>query len=191
MTLPDEEVIFGDGFPVIRSSKLLLRGPKDRDVEDVFALYSDKEATRFGYSPKMDNLDDARTVMTQVVELARERKLYHWFIATQQDDRVVGHATLFQWVRDQRRAEIGYSVHKDLWGRGVATEATGALLGFAFDTLGLRRIEADVDPRNAGSIRVLEKLGFEREGYLRERWELQGEIQDAILFGLLQRGWKR
>lgn len=190
MTLPDEEAIFRDGFPVIRSGKLILRGPKEGDAEDVYALYCDKEATRFGYSPKMDNLDDARTVMSQVDELCKERKLYHWFVATL-DDRIVGHATLFQWVRDQRRAEIGYSVRKDQWGRGIATEATTALIGFSFDTLGLRRIEADVDPRNDGSIRVLEKLGFEREGYLRERWELQGEIQDAILFGLLQRNWKR
>jgi RimJ/RimL family protein N-acetyltransferase len=53
----------------------------------------------------------------------------------------------------------------------------------------LRRLEADVDPRNAGSIRTLERLGFQREGFLRERWHVNGEIQDAIFYGLLRREW--
>ena len=59
-------------------------------------------------------------------------------------------------------------------------EALQAVLFFAFDELKLHRLEADVDPRNVGSIRSLEKLGFQREGYLRERWHVNGEIQDAI-----------
>lgn len=189
MPLPDEELLFRAGLPTLRSNTLVLRAPKASDAEDVYALYCDKEATRFGYSPKMDNLDDAHTVMSQIVQLAKERTLFHWFVATLEQDRVVGHATLFQWVRDQRRAEIGYSVRKDLWGRGIATEAVSTLLDFSFGSLQLRRVEADVDPRNHGSLRVLAKLGFEREGYLRERWELQGEIQDAVLFGLLERSW--
>jgi RimJ/RimL family protein N-acetyltransferase len=68
-------------------------------------------------------------------------------------------------------------------------EALGALLDWAFADLGLRRIEADVDPRNAASIRTLEHLGFVREGYLRERWNVAGEVQDALFYGLLAREW--
>ena len=71
----------------------------------------------------------------------------------------------------------------------MGTEAAAALIAFAFARLDLRRIEADADPRNVGSIRVLEKLGFVREGFLRERWDIGGEIQDAVLFGLLRREW--
>ena len=64
------------------------------------------------------------------------------------------------------------------------------LLDFAFRDLGLRRLEADVDPRNAASIRSLERLAFRREGYLRERWCVGGEVQDAIFYGLLRREWE-
>jgi RimJ/RimL family protein N-acetyltransferase len=64
------------------------------------------------------------------------------------------------------------------------------LLAYAFDELDLRRIEADVDPRNAASIRTLERLGFRREGYLRERWRVNGEVQDALFYGLLRREWR-
>jgi RimJ/RimL family protein N-acetyltransferase len=70
-------------------------------------------------------------------------------------------------------------------------EALQALLAYCFEALDLRRIEADVDPRNAASIQTLERLGFQREGFLRERWEVDGEIQDALFYGLLREEWKR
>jgi RimJ/RimL family protein N-acetyltransferase len=70
-------------------------------------------------------------------------------------------------------------------------EALDATLGFAFDTLDMRRIEADVDPRNIASVRALERLGFQREGFLRERWQVDGEIQDALFYGLLRGQWIR
>jgi ribosomal-protein-alanine N-acetyltransferase len=64
-----------------------------------------------------------------------------------------------------------------------------ALLKYAFEVLDLHRIEADVDPRNAASIKTLERLGFQREGYLRERWQINGQIQDAFFYGLLRHEW--
>ncbi|MGH8430561.1 MAG: GNAT family N-acetyltransferase, partial [Solimonas sp.] len=63
------------------------------------------------------------------------------------------------------------------------------LFDFAFGTPNLRRLEADVDPRNANSLRILGKLGFRREGLLRERWNVGGEIQDTVFLGLLARDW--
>jgi RimJ/RimL family protein N-acetyltransferase len=70
------------------------------------------------------------------------------------------------------------------------SEALIALLDFAFGTLALRRLEADVDPRNANSLRILGKLGFQREGLLRERWNVAGEIQDTAFYGLLAKEWQ-
>jgi RimJ/RimL family protein N-acetyltransferase len=64
------------------------------------------------------------------------------------------------------------------------------LLDFAFGELGLRRLEADVDPNNVRSIASLERLGFRREGYLRERWFVGGQVEDALFYGLLRREWE-
>ena len=69
------------------------------------------------------------------------------------------------------------------------SEAVPTLIAFAFGSMGLHRLEADVDPRNARSIRLLEREGFQREGLLRERYHVSGEIQDAALYGLLQPEW--
>jgi RimJ/RimL family protein N-acetyltransferase len=64
------------------------------------------------------------------------------------------------------------------------------VLSYAFEALNFHRIEADVDPCNAASIRTLERLGFQREGYLRERWQVNGEIQDACFYGLIRPDWE-
>ena len=86
---------------------------------------------------------------------------------------------------------MGYALGRAHWGNGYIWEALNALLAYAFEELGMHRIEADVDPRNAASIRTLERLGFVREGYLRERWHVGGEIQDALFYGLLRSDWEK
>ena len=85
-----------------------------------------------------------------------------------------------------RRAEIGFALARAHWGHRYAGEALALLFEHAFGALGLRRIEADVDPRNLASCRLMEKLGFQREGVLRNRWRVGGEFADSIIFGLLR-----
>ncbi len=106
------------------------------------------------------------------------------------DDRVIGTCTVYSLDPRNRRAEIGYALVRDCWGRGLMSEALGALIGYAFGPLDLARLEADVDPRNAASIRIIERLGFVREGLLRERWRVGGGTQDSLILGLLRRDWE-
>jgi ribosomal-protein-alanine N-acetyltransferase len=189
MPSPTDEDPFRDGLPTIESRGLRLRAFRHADADDVFRLYCDKDAVRFGYSPRMEEPSDAIVVIEETARLARARTVFHWGVADG-EDRIVGHATLFHLEKRHRRAEIGYSIRRDLWGRGLGTRAAAVLVDFAFGALDLRRIEADVDPRNTGSLRLLEKLGFVREGYFRQRWEIQGEVQDGVAFGLLRSEWR-
>jgi RimJ/RimL family protein N-acetyltransferase len=76
------------------------------------------------------------------------------------------------------------------WGHGYGREAVRRVVEFGFTSLELHRLEADVDPRNASSIQALEGLGFQREGYQRQRYFLDGELQDAVLYGLLRPEWR-
>ena len=87
--------------------------------------------------------------------------------------------------------EVGFALGRSAWGHGLATGALEVLINFAFDALDLHRLEADVDPENESSLRVLERQGFRREGYLRERWHHLGEIRDTVFLGLLRREWSR
>jgi RimJ/RimL family protein N-acetyltransferase len=97
--------------------------------------------------------------------------------------------SLHRFVDASRRCEMGYALARAHWGGGYVSEALRALLNFGFTALDLNRIEADVDPRNGASARVLEKLGFQKEGFMPERWIVQGEPADTVYYGLLRRHW--
>ena len=86
--------------------------------------------------------------------------------------------------------EIGYCLRPDFWGRGCAAEAAGALLALGFEQLQLHRIQASCDPENAGSRRVLEKLGLQLEGRLRQNLQLRGQWRDSLQWSLLEHEWR-
>lgn len=99
----------------------------------------------------------------------------------------IGWCGLTRWNPDYRSASLGYCLHDAAWGYGYATEAASALLEWAFDTLDLNRVQAETDTRNVASARVLEKVGFMREGTLREDCVVNGEVSDSWVFGLIRR----
>jgi RimJ/RimL family protein N-acetyltransferase len=97
--------------------------------------------------------------------------------------------TLWRFDVENRHAEVGFALARRAWGRGLMKEGLNQAIALSFGPLGLRRLEADVDPRNEASLRLLESLGFRREGLMRERWNTGGELQDGVLLGLLAREW--
>ena len=106
------------------------------------------------------------------------------------DGVLIGQCCLFKWNPTFRSAAIGYCLDDAAWGQGFATEAVGGVLRWAFDTLDLNRVQADLDTRNPASARVLEKCGFVHEGTLREDCIVDGEVSDSWVYGLLRRQWK-
>ncbi len=94
------------------------------------------------------------------------------------------------WDPDYRSAMIGYCLDDTAWGHGFATDAAGAMLQWAFNTLNLNRVQSGADTRNRASERVLEKLGFVREGTLREACIVHGVVSDDSVYGLLRREWE-
>jgi RimJ/RimL family protein N-acetyltransferase len=174
-------------LPTLESPRLRLRRYRDDDVDALYALQSDLRVMRYWSYPAWTERRQAEDRLALIYRQMREEDLYIWAIADRDSDRMIGNTALFALNREQKHAEIGYSLMPDCQGRGLAQEAVRLVLGFAFDELGLERIEADIDPRNAPSCRLVERLGFVREGLLRERWRVNGEICDAAFYGLLRR----
>lgn len=179
-----------DELPRIETARLVLRPLAAADAPDLFAIFRDREVARYWSSPPMIDPREAAALIAEVAELFAERTLFEWGVARRADDRAIGTVTLWKLEPENRRAEVGFALARAAWGQGLMGEALVALLDFAFGPLALHRLEADVDPRNERSLKALERLGFRREGLLRERYFVAGEIQDSVILGLLAREWR-
>jgi RimJ/RimL family protein N-acetyltransferase len=178
--------------PTLESPRVRLRPYLASDAAAMFRLYSDPRVMRYWSFPPWTTLGQAQAYLERVQgEMAAGSSVLPWAIATRADDCLVGTVTLFSLDLGQGRAETGYSLQPEFQGQGLAREALRLALGHAFDGLQLRRVEADVDPRNAPSWRLLEHLGFRREGLLRARWIVAGELCDSAMYGLLAEEFER
>ena len=181
---------FPDAFPVLETERLVLRETAAHDVEAVFEMERDPIAMRYWSHPPMQDVSEARAAVERACGYFDERVGLRWSIARRVDDRMLGHVSLFNFNEQSGRADIGYGLAREHWGQGFMHEALTAVVDYAFGPLGLRRLEADTDPRNQASLRALERLGFAREGLLRERWQVGDEISDTAFLGLLAREWR-
>lgn len=175
--------------PLLCGEHVQLRAYRADDADALYAIYSDPIVMRYwSYSPWTEH--------SQVDDYLRRDHDYvgdgliAWAIARREDDVLIGTTTLVGIDHAQGRADIGYALSRDQWGKGLAQEAVRLALSHAFDAMQLRRIEADADPRNVASCRLLERIGFIREGFLRERWMVAGELQDTALYGLLRKDFR-
>ncbi|WP_269792017.1 GNAT family protein [Stenotrophomonas sp. Iso1] len=176
--------------PELHSDRLRLRDVRDDDASALFSIHSNPQVMRYWSYPAWTELAQAEQKVADIQRQRRELDILIWAIADADSDQLIGTSALFALDLTQGRAEIGYSLHPDWQHRGLATEALRLILRYAFDALQLRRVEADADPRNEPSCRLLEKLGFVREGLLRERWNVNNEICDTAFYGLLRHDFK-
>ena len=191
MPLIPPPILAGDRLPTIPGKRLRLRWLESADIPAMFALGSHPEVARFWSSPPMKDVAEAEALLRDIHSHFAAKTLFQWGIEGIDNAVLLGSCTLHHLDFDHRHAEVGYSLRREFWGAGLMTEALTLLLDFAFETLDLHRLEADADPRNERSLRLLERLGFVREGYFRERYHVAGEIQDSVMLGLLRRDWQQ
>jgi len=175
--------------PTLRTARLLLRPFADDDASALFALHGNAHVLRYWDSPPWRERARAGRFIAACRRMAQEGTGARVAIERVADGAFIGWCGIGRWNPDYRSAAITYCLDDAFWRHGYATEAVRALLQWAFDTLDLNRVQAETDTRNAASARVLEKLGFVREGTLREDCIVEGEISDSWIHGLLRRDW--
>lgn len=176
--------------PTLRTARLRLRPVADTDAADLFAMHGSAYVLRYWDSPPWREPTRAERFIAACRQMAEDGTGARVMIERASDGAFLGWCGVTRWNPDYRSAALGYCLGDAAWGHGYATEAARALLGWAFDTLDLNRVQAETDTRNAASARVLEKLGFVREGTLREDCVVDGVVSDSWVFGLLRREWR-
>lgn len=173
----------------LRTERLVLRLVREEDLPSLLEMNADDAVTRYLPYDSWRGMDDAQAWMARAQARLAANEAWQFVIVLRESGRVIGSCLLFHFDLPNGRAELGYLLGQAHWGAGYMREAAGALVELAFGPAGLRRLEAEIDPRNEASARLLERVGFVKEGHLRERWDTKGEVSDSGLYGLLQRDW--
>ena len=172
------------------TARLTVRLVESRDLDGLLTVHADEEVTRFLPYDTWKSMDDATAWLARIVGLHEQDRSRQFVMIERETDRPVGAIVLFNVDPGNLRGEIGYVLGRADWGRGLMREALVPFVDRAFDDLGLRRLEAFVDPRNTASHRLITALGFVHEGLLRARGMIKGRVVDSNVYGLLVDEWR-
>ena len=182
----------------IRTERTVLRPPRTSDVNVLVAAMRRNEAHLRPWTPQRPGADRRPTLATIARDIAAARRswrrdeAYTFFVFDRgvASPTVIGRVTLGRVLRGAfQNSFLGYWIDVSEQGKGIMTEAVHATLGFAFGALGLHRVQAGVMPKNPASMRILEKLGFRREGVAERYLQIAGKWEDHVLFALTREEW--
>ena len=169
---------------------MIVRLASVADLPSLLEVNGDPAVTALLPYATWTSLADAEAWLERMARMQETGSALQFVVVARSTLRAIGSCLLFRHEPASARAELGYVLGRQHWGFGYMHEALAALLGTAFGSMGLRRIEAEVDPRNRASTALLRRLGFTREGLLRQRWVRKGEPHDVEIHGLLREDWR-
>jgi len=176
-------------FPVLHTSRLRLREMLPSDAEDMMRFRGEYEVTKYNSGVPYQDVGQARAAIEGIAEDFAVRRTLRWGITLKDEDALIGQIGYNYWARRDHRAAVGFDLARKLWGRGLMTEALHAVVQFGFERMHLNRIDADANSQNIGSLRVLTKAGFVREGLQRQQYYEDGTFHDLVIFGLLKQDY--
>ncbi len=176
-------------FLPIETDRLVLRPVVENDIPALLGINSDDDVTRFLTYRSWRSLADGMAWLERVRSVMVTGSALQLVLARKDTEDVVGAVVLFHYDGVAGLGEIGYVIGKRFWRQGFAREALIAIIDHAFVDLGLRRLEAEVDPANLASMRLLESLRFMQEGLLSQKRLAKGLCSDSAVYGLLREAW--
>ena len=180
-------------IPSIQTDRLCLKAISNSDREGILRLLSDPLVVEYYDIDPIDNLAEASRLIEGFAAWFKLGDAIRWGIWHAESDQLIGTCCFDQIHRSFRRVNLGYNLLSEFWGHGYASEACQAIVRWAFEDgleTPVNRIQAITVPENAKSEMVLKRLGFQREGLLREFGFWDGSPRDMNMFGLTKSDWK-
>ncbi|SPT77629.1 ribosomal-protein-alanine acetyltransferase [Niallia circulans] len=173
----------------LKTNRLYLRELADKDAPELFTIWSTPAVTKFMNIIPLTDVTQAEDIIKMFAQLSKEKKGNRYSIFLAETGDLIGTCGFNQLDADNDRGEIGYELGEPYWGHGYMKEALMKLVEVGFASFALNRIEAKVEPENSASIGLLEKIGFQNEGLLRQYEKAKGRYIDLYLFSLLKEEW--
>ncbi|MEZ4690513.1 MAG: GNAT family N-acetyltransferase [Ignavibacteria bacterium] len=175
-----------DQFPVLKTERLTLREITDKDADDIFQIRKSEEVMKYyGHYP-YKNISEAYEMIEVVKSGFKNREGIRWGITFHDSDKLIGTGGVWRILKEHLRGEIGYELSEDHWKKGIMFEAFTAITDFAFNKMNLHSLEANLDPENTGSVKLLEKLGFVKEGHTKDSYFFDGKFTDTGIYSLIK-----
>lgn len=173
-------------FPKLETERLILRELTSKDAEGIFACFSNEDVTRFYGQKTFKSVEEAEKIVDIFANNYREKRGIRWGIERKETKEIIGTIGFNAWLPKHKRAEIGYEIHPQHWRQGYTSEAVSEVISYGFDAMGLTRIGAVVFIENEASNKLLDKVGFQREGVLKNYMYQDGKAYDTYVYALLR-----
>jgi ribosomal-protein-alanine N-acetyltransferase len=177
-----------EDLPELETERLLLRKMRLDDARAMFAYASDPEVTRYVLFETHRSIEDSQAFLRLVVEGYERGDFGGWGVVLKDSGAFVGTCGVdYGYAPEHARAELGYVLAREHWGKGLVPEAVRAVIRFGFGRMELNRIQARCIAENTASARVMEKAGMTYEGTLREYQLIKGAYRDMKFYSILRR----
>ena len=174
----------------LQTERLILRDFKEDDWQDAHEYGSDPESVKYmPFGPNTE--EETKAFISRALARQAEfpRSFYDFAIVKKSDRKLIGSCSINIVNAENKEAMVGYIINRNYWNQGFAAEAARAVVGFGFEKMGLHRTIASCDPANTASYRVMEKIGMQREGHLRQERMFKGVWRDFLLYSILENEW--
>jgi len=172
-------------FPILNSTRLHLRPVSVNDVEEVFALRSNKEVMRYIPRPLAVTTQDALDHINVIIKGVEDNKAINWAITLAPNDKLIGMICLIRMQPENFRTEIGYILNPGYHQQGIMDEALKTVIKYAFEDLKFHSLEALIDPANTASENLLLKNNFIKEAHFKEKTFYNGVFLDDVIYSLI------
>jgi [ribosomal protein S5]-alanine N-acetyltransferase len=177
-------------FPILETERLKLVNITQNYAENMFEIFSLEEVTKYYGSDPFTVKDEAIKLIDMFQKNFHEKRSIRWGIILKQEETFIGTLGLNGLQLKNMKSEIGYELHPNYWRNGYASEAIKEIIRFSFEDLALNRIGAVVFPDNQASLNLLEKLGFMKEGLLRDYLHQNNQFHSTFMLSLLKQEWE-
>lgn len=173
-------------FPILHTKRCILREATDEDHVLLLELYGNPKVVEFLPLDTFVSLEDAKGEINWYRSIFKNKTGLRWIIEECNSGKAIGTCGFLGYESEHYRAELGYDLLQDFWGKGIMKEVIREVTAFGFEQIGLNKIEAKITPENIASQRLLEKLGFSREGLLRQHEFEKGSFVDILVMSKLR-----
>jgi ribosomal-protein-alanine N-acetyltransferase len=171
--------------PQLFSPHLKLRAVTNKDAAEIYGMQSNEEVMKYIDRPLPASVTEVDEWIKKVDLLQQKNESILWAITLQDSDTLIGTIGYWRMLPEHYRAEIGYMLNPAYQGKGIMSEALNIVTQYGFNNIGLHSIEANANPANQASIKLLEKTGFVREGYFKENYYFNGNFLDSAIYSLI------